>query len=71
MRNFERAKEEGGKIIAMHPQMDLHASELRALVAKYSGKDISEKIYYAVTDMWYAGLAAGYKMGKADALRKD
>ena len=66
-RNFEKAREEGSRIVAMHPQMDLRASELRFLVAKYSREDISESIYYAITDLWYAGLAAGYRMGQRDA----
>lgn len=67
MRNFERAKQEGWKVLAKHPQMDLHASELRALITKYSGQDPTECIYNAVTDLWLVGLAAGYRMGKADA----
>lgn len=71
MRNFERATEEGRKVIAQHPKMDLHASELRDLIVKYVAGDINRNIYYAVTDMWLAGLAAGYKMGKADARAKD
>lgn len=72
MRNFEKAKQEGWKVLEKHPRMDLHASELRELIAKYSGQDLTKSIYSAITDMWLAGVAAGYKIGKADAeARKD
>ena len=71
MRNFEKAKKEGFKILERHPQMDLRASELRALIAKYSDQDPSEGIYHAVTDLWLAGLSAGYRMGKKDASTKS
>ena len=67
MKNFERAKENGWKVLAKHPRMDLHASELRALREKYVGHDILE----AITDLWLIGLAAGYKAGLADGSKTN
>lgn len=71
MRNFEKAKQEGWKVLEKHPRMDLHASELRALIAKYSDQDLTESIYNAITDLWLAGLATGYKAGLRDAQKND
>ena len=71
MRNFEKATEEGRKVLQKHPHMDLHASELRDLITKYSDGDPSRNLYYAITDMWLAGLDAGYKMGKKDAAKAE
>lgn len=67
MRNFEKAKEEGWKVLERHPRADLHASELRALMEQYEGQNV----YTVITDMWLAGLSVGYKFGQADAAAKD
>lgn len=65
-RNFEKATEEGRKVLQQHPHMDLHASELRDLIVKYSAGDLNKTIYYCISDLWLAGLSAGYKIAKAE-----
>lgn len=67
MKNFEKAKAEGWKILTKHPKVDLHASEIRALMDQYDGRTLFE----AITDLWLIGLAYGYRMGKADSRKID
>lgn len=62
MRNFEKAKENGRKVLEKHPRIDLHASELVALMENYNGHNVLD----VITDLWLVGLAAGYKAGLSD-----
>lgn len=67
MKNFEKAKEDGRKVLQRHARMDLHATELRALMESYNGRNVLE----IITDMWLIGLAAGYRAGLADGRDQD
>ena len=67
MKNFEKAKANGRKVLQMHPRMDIHASELRALMEHYKGHNVLD----IITDMWLVGLDAGYRAGLADGSKAD
>ena len=67
MKNFEKAKENGWKVLQKHPRIDLHASELRALMQNYNGCNVLE----VIRDLWLIGLDAGYRAGLADGSKAD
>jgi len=73
MRDKNKQKEQGQKIIRAHERADLTGPELMKFKNDFhktiQEKGINEAIYNLICDSFYFGVAVGYRTGKKDSTK--
>ena len=73
MRNMEKQKEKGREILSKHEKADLTVPEMMKFKEGFheiaQEKGISEAIYRLIGDVFYSGVAVGYRTGKKDSTK--
>ena len=73
MRNMKKQKEMGRQVIDKHPNADLIVDELTEFKNYFDEtartKGINEAIFQLACDIFYCGVAVGYRTGKKDSTK--